>query len=157
MSSYAKHCTVYEHTKSKFHPSQFFGSANRAAPISFSLAIGQHTAQGMLRFGGWPSGSTVCFTPMLFPKVLNAKRGKSMYHIFSSLWYDSTGNRAPTYKPSILPLTGLKLRMIDLEETLNAVQLISPSFRPLNQGRRALNQGGACLDAVRTVGYTSSE
>ena len=34
---------------------------------------------------GWPSGITLCFAPMLFPEVLNAKQGNSMYH-FSSLW-----------------------------------------------------------------------
>ena len=47
--------------------------------------------------GGWPSGSTVCFTPMLFPEVLNAKQGNSICH-FSSLWFDSTGYRTPTYR-----------------------------------------------------------
>ena len=30
--------------------------------------------------GGWPSGSTVCFTPMINPEVLNAKQGNSMHH-----------------------------------------------------------------------------
>ena len=34
---------------------------------------------------GWPSGGNVCLTPMLFPKVLNAKQGNSMYHFFQVL------------------------------------------------------------------------
>ena len=38
---------------------------------------------------GWSSDSTVCLTPMLFPKVLNAKQGKSMYY-FSNLWHGLT-------------------------------------------------------------------
>ena len=33
---------------------------------------------------GWPSCGNVCLTPMLFPKVLNAKQGNSMYHFFKS-------------------------------------------------------------------------
>ena len=36
--------------------------------------------------GGWPSGSTLCFTPMLFPKVLHAKQGNSMYHTCLKSW-----------------------------------------------------------------------
>ena len=31
----------------------------------------------------------VCFTPMLFPGMLNGKQGNSMYP-FSSPWYDLT-------------------------------------------------------------------
>ena len=45
---------------------------NRAAPISISLAFGPHnlaiTANATV--GGWPSGSTVCFTPIFFLRVL---------------------------------------------------------------------------------------
>ena len=48
-------------------------------------------------YSGWPSGSTMCFTPMLFPKALNAKQGNGMYH-FLSLWYDSTGYQTLTYQ-----------------------------------------------------------
>ena len=52
---------------------------------------------------GRSSGSTVCLTPMLFPEVIYAKQGSSMYH-FSSLWYDSAGHRATAYNASVLPL-----------------------------------------------------
>ena len=66
----------------KVLPSPF--SMNRAAPISISLAFGPHSSANRVNstVGGWPSRSTLCFTPMLFPKVLNAKQGDSMYHIF---------------------------------------------------------------------------
>ena len=49
---------------------------NRAAPTSFSLTFGPHScaSRGNATVGGWPSGSTVCFPPMLFPKVLNVKQ-----------------------------------------------------------------------------------
>ena len=64
-----------------------------------ALAFGPHNFAVTVSatVGGWPYGSTVCFTPMLFPEVLNAKQGNSMYH-FSSLWCDSTGHRTPTYR-----------------------------------------------------------
>ena len=42
-------------------------------------------------------GSTVCLTPMLFPKVLNAKQGNGMYRS-SSLWYGSTEYKTSTYR-----------------------------------------------------------
>ena len=32
-----------------------------------------------------PSGTTVCLTPILFPKMLNFKKGNSSQHL-SSLW-----------------------------------------------------------------------
>ena len=72
---------------------------NRASPIAISLAFGPHSCASTVNatVGGWRTGNTVCFTPMLFPEVLNAKQGNSMYH-FSSLWYDSTGHRTPTYR-----------------------------------------------------------
>ena len=81
--------------KSKFFPSPFL--VNRVAPISVSLAFGPHSSSTTVNAatGGWPSCSTVCFTPMLFPEVLNARQGNSMHH-FSSLWYDSTGYRTLT-------------------------------------------------------------
>ena len=64
--------------KSKFLPSPFL--VNRAAPISVSLPFGPHSCASAVNVtvGGWPSGSTVCFTPMLFPEVLNAKQGNNI-------------------------------------------------------------------------------
>ena len=72
---------------------------NRVAPISVSLSFGPHsyTSTVSTTVGDWPSGSTVCFTPVLFPRVLNAKQGNSM-NDFSSLWYDPNGYRTPTYR-----------------------------------------------------------
>ena len=86
-----------EYQDSKFLPSPFL--VDRAAPISASLAVGPHSCASTVNatVGGWPSGSTVCFTPMLFPEVLNAKQGNGMYH-FSSFWYDSTGYLTPTFR-----------------------------------------------------------
>ena len=59
---------VYQRQEAKFLPSPFF--VNMTAPISVSLAFGLHsyasTVNATVR--GWPSGSTVCFTPMLFPE-----------------------------------------------------------------------------------------
>ena len=54
--------------------------ANRAAPISVSLAFGPHIFASTVNatVGGWTSGSTVCFTSMLFPEVLNTGQGNSM-------------------------------------------------------------------------------
>ena len=72
--------------KSKFLPSPFL--VNRVAPISVLLAFGPHSCASTVNAtaGGWPSGSTVCFPLMLFPEMLNAKQGNSMYHIsFKSL------------------------------------------------------------------------
>ena len=67
-------------------------SVNRAVPISVLAAFGPHSWENTVNatVGGWPSGSTVCFPTVLFPEVLNAKKGNSIYH-FSSLWYDWTG------------------------------------------------------------------
>ena len=81
-------------------PSAFL--VNRAAPISISLAIGTDSYETILNATGWASGSTVCFSPMLFPKVLNAKQGNCIYH-FLNLCYDLTGcqNRSTAYKGSI--------------------------------------------------------
>ena len=64
---------------SKFLPSPLL--VNKAASIFVSLAFGPHSCASTVNVtvGGWPSGSTVCFTPMLFPDVLNAKQGNSMY------------------------------------------------------------------------------
>ena len=74
---------------------------NRAVPTSVSLAFGSHSHASKVNASawGWPSDSTVCFPPMLFPEVLNAKQGHSMgtFH-FSSLWYASTGHRTQTYR-----------------------------------------------------------
>ena len=66
--------------KSKFLPSPFL--VKRAEPISVSLAFGPHICLSTVNatVGGWLSGSTVCFTPMIFPEVLNAKQGNSMCH-----------------------------------------------------------------------------
>ena len=74
------------YTKLKVLPSPFL--VNRAAPVSVSLAFGPHSYTSTVNatVGGWSSGSTLCFTATLFPEVLNAKQGNSMYH-FSSLWY----------------------------------------------------------------------
>ena len=62
-------------SKSTFLPSPFL--VNRAAPISVSLAFGPHRCASKVNatVGGWPSGTTVHFTPMLFPKALNTKQG----------------------------------------------------------------------------------
>ena len=71
-------------------------SVQRIPPISVSLAFGPHSCASTVNatVEGWPSGSTVCFTPMLFPEVLNAKQGNSMRHIFfkSSVWLDWVSN-----------------------------------------------------------------
>ena len=82
---------------------------NRAAPTSASLAFGQHSyaSTANATVGGWPSGSTVCFTPMLFPKVLNAKQGNSMYQIFQvfGMTRPDIKPRPTACKASILPLS----------------------------------------------------
>ena len=64
----------------KLPSSQFF--VNRVAPISILLAFGSQRYASTVNatVGGWPSGSTVCFTPMLFPKMLTAKQENSMYY-----------------------------------------------------------------------------
>ena len=64
--------------KSKLLPSPFL--VNKVAPISVSLAFGPHNCVSTMHatVGGWPSGGTVWFTPMLFPNVLNSKQGNSM-------------------------------------------------------------------------------
>ena len=83
--------------KVKVLPSPFL--VNRAASISVSFAFGPYSYASTVNatVGGWPSGCTVGFTPMLFPEVLNAKQGSSMCH-FSGLWYDSTRYRTQTYR-----------------------------------------------------------
>ena len=53
--------------------------------------------------GGWPSVSTVCFTPMLFPEVLNAKQGNGMYQVFG-MTRPGIEPRPTAYKSNILPL-----------------------------------------------------
>ena len=79
---------------------------NRVALISASLAFGPRSCANTVNAtaGGWPPGSTFCFTPVLFPEVLNAMQENSIYH-FSSLWYDSTGYRAPTYRWATEPVS----------------------------------------------------
>ena len=71
-------CTV----KVKVPPSQYL--VDWAAPISVSLAFGPHSRASTVNttVGGWQSSSTVCFTPILFPEVLNAKQRNGMYHFF---------------------------------------------------------------------------
>ena len=64
--------------KAKFLRSQIL--VIRAALVSVSLTFGSHSCTVNATVGDWPSGSTVCFTPMLFFKVLNAKLGNSMCH-----------------------------------------------------------------------------
>ena len=96
--------------KSKFLPSPLL--VYRAAPISVSLAFGSHSCGSTVNatVGSEPSGSTVRLTPMLFPKVLNAKQGNSMYQ-FSSLCYDSAACRTPIYRvQSEDPTIGLPKR-----------------------------------------------
>ena len=80
------------------NPFPRFFLVNRAAPIFVSLAFGPHSCASTVNatVDGWKSGRTVCFTPMLFPEVLNAKQGNCMHH-FSSLWFDSIGYRTPIY------------------------------------------------------------
>ena len=92
----APYLSFYQNSKSKFLPSPFL--VIRVAPISVSLAFGSHDYASTVNatIGDWPSGSTVCFTPMLFPEVQNAKQGNKLYH-FSSFWYDWAKYRTPTY------------------------------------------------------------
>ena len=82
---------------SKFLPSPFLG--HRVVPISISVAFGPRSCASTVyvTVRGWSSSSTVCFTPMLFPKMLNAKQRNSMCN-FLSLWYDSSGYRTLTYR-----------------------------------------------------------
>ena len=66
------------HYASKIHSQSSFPHhflVNRAAPISVSLAFAPHSYASTVNaaIGSWSSSSTVKFTPMLFPKVLNAK------------------------------------------------------------------------------------
>ena len=81
---------------------------NRAAPISAALALGPHSCASTVNatVGHWPSGSTVCFTPKLFPKVLNAKQGNSMGHFLPFFVITRPGiePRSTAYKASTLPL-----------------------------------------------------
>ena len=53
---------------------------NTVASIFVSLAFGRQSCPGIVNgtVGGWPSGSTMYFTPILFPEMLNAKQGNSM-------------------------------------------------------------------------------
>ena len=94
---------------------------NRAAPTSTSLDFGPQSCASTANatVGGWPSGSTVFFTPMLFLEVLNAKQGNCMYN-FSSLWYDTTGYRTPTYRvQSEHSTTGSRTRGMTLRKANN--------------------------------------
>ena len=76
---------------------------SRVAPISVSLAFGPHSCATTVNATvlGGPSGST----PMLFPEVLNAKEGSSMYH-FQVFGMTGPGiePRPTAYKASIIPL-----------------------------------------------------
>ena len=80
---------------------------NRAAPISVSLAFGSHSCANTVNatVGGWRSGSSVCFTPVLFPEVLNAKQGKIACTIFQDFGMTRLGiePRPTAYKASIIP------------------------------------------------------
>ena len=68
------HKSKLSKSKSMLLPSPFLG--NRVAPISISFAFGLHsdasTVNATVR-AGYLVGSPVCFTPMLFPEVQNAK------------------------------------------------------------------------------------
>ena len=94
-----------DHSKSNFLPSPFL--VNRAAPISVSSAFGPHRCVSTVNAAveDWPSGSTVCFTPMLFPEVLNAKQGNSMtkFLVFG-LTRLGIEPRPTVHKAIILPL-----------------------------------------------------
>ena len=78
---------------------------NRAVPISISLAFGPHSYASTVKatVGGWPFGSAVCSTPVLFPEVLNAKQGNS---VMLGSWLYFRGKKSsknfttpwPTYK-----------------------------------------------------------
>ena len=59
--------------------SPFF--VNSAAFIYIQLPFGPYSCASTVNatVGGWSPGRTVCLTPMLFPKVLNAKQANSMY------------------------------------------------------------------------------
>ena len=54
--------------KVKVLPSPFL--INMEVPISVSLAFGPHICVSTVNatVGGWPPSSTVCLTPVLFPK-----------------------------------------------------------------------------------------
>ena len=61
-----------------------------------SLAFGPHICASTVKasVASWLSGITMRFTHMLFPKVLNAKQGNSMYRIWfkSLVWLDRVSN-----------------------------------------------------------------
>ena len=82
---------------------------NRVASISVQIAFGSHSCASTVNatVEGWSSGNTVCFTSMLYPEVLNAKLGNSIYH------FEAPGMARPgieprpvAYKASILRLAG---------------------------------------------------
>ena len=92
---------------------------NRMAPISVSLAFGPHSCASTenATVWGWLSGSSVFLTPMLFPKMLNAKQGNSM-HYFQVFGLTQAGMepQSTVHKVSILSLGhGLRYCAWDLE------------------------------------------
>ena len=81
---------------------------NRVVHISVSLAFGPHSCATTVNatVGGLQSGGTVCFTPMLFPKVLNAKQREIACTTFQVFGMTQPGIKSwpATYNMSILPL-----------------------------------------------------
>ena len=64
--------------------------ANRAAPISVSIALGHASANVVkVTAGGWSTGSIASLTFPLHSHMSRARREGNEYH-FKSLWYDST-------------------------------------------------------------------
>ena len=76
-------CSVqyeYQKSESKFLPSPFL--VNRVMPIFVSLAFGQYSYTSTVNATVWGDHLVaVCFTPMLFAYVLNAKQGNSIYNL----------------------------------------------------------------------------
>ena len=94
--------------------------------------------------GRWPSGRTVCFTPVLFSKVLNAKHGKIACTIFQVFGMKRPGiePRPTAYKASILPLdlghgrsgldTTLIRSILDFKRSKNQRQGLRVSSREMD-------------------------
>ena len=66
--------------KSKVNVPSLAFSVNSVAHISSLLSFGPYSCASTVNatVGGWPSGSIVCSTPMLFPNF-NVIRGNIMY------------------------------------------------------------------------------